>query len=122
MSENKILIPAILTRYSPKVDKSWSLSLNINEPNAEQKVIIDRLFQQPVYVMLKNTEISKEEQTMIEALEETEFKTKTQSQRIRNVLYLIWEKKHKAAGLITDKEYYKSRTEKIIEYLKKDLE
>jgi hypothetical protein len=119
MSENKILLPAILTRYAPRADKSWSLALNINEPSAEQKVIIDRMFQNPVYVLLKDAEIVKEEQTLIDSLEAQEHKIKTKSQRLRNVIYKVWEQNK---GDKTDKEFYETEMEKIINHYKSKLE
>jgi hypothetical protein len=119
MSENKILLPAILTRYAPRADKSWSLALNINEPSAEQKVIIDRMFQNPVYVLLKDGEINKEEQTLIDSLEAQEHKIKTKSQRLRNVLYRYWETRK---GDMTDKEFYEAEMEKIIAHYKNKLD
>jgi hypothetical protein len=117
--ENKILIPAILTRYSPRTDKSWGLSININEPTAEQKVIIDRMFQNPIYVLLKDGEITKEEQSLIDTLEAKEAKIKTKSQRLRNVLYRLWEQNK---GDKTDKEFYDSEMERIIEHYKGKLD
>lgn len=118
--ENKILMPAILTRYSPRADKSWSLALNINEPNADQKVIIDRMFQQACYVLIKEGEITKDEQSIIDSLEAKEFKVKTKSQRLRSVLYLVWEK-HNSANM-TDKEFYDFEMERIIEHYKSKLD
>lgn len=120
MSENKILIPAILTRYSPLRDKSWSVSLNINEPTAEQKVIIDQMFQNPIYVMMKDGEFKKEEQSLIDSLEAKEANLKTKSQRLRNVLYRIWEQFHK--DKMTDKEFYEAEMERIISHYKSKLD
>lgn len=120
MSENKILIPAILSRYSPRSDKSWSVTLNLNEPNPEQKVIIDRMHQQAVYVLIKDAGIIKEEENLLDALEAHEFKVKTQSQILRNVLYLIWEKK--AKDKMTDKEFYRATMQKVIDHFKNQLD
>jgi hypothetical protein len=117
---NKILIPAILTRYAPLKDKSWSVSLNLNEPNAEQKVLIDRLFQQPVYVLIKEGQITKEETSLIDSLEAQEHKIKTKSQRLRNTMYRVWEAKFK--DKMTDKEFYDSEMEKVINHYKNKLD
>lgn len=114
------MIPAILTGYGPKADKSWRVSLNINEPNAEQKVIIDRLFQQSCYVLIKEGEIRKEEQSLIDSLEAKEFKIKTNSQILRNVLYRVWEKHHTAN--MTDKEHYDFEMNRVIEHYKSKLD
>lgn len=120
MSENKILIPAILSRYSPRTDKSWSVTLNLNEPNPEQKVIIDRMHQQAVYVLIKDAGIIKEEESIIDSLEAKEHKVKTKSQRLRSVLYLIWKEKH--SEKMTEKEFYESEMERIIDHYKNKLD
>lgn len=119
MNENKILIPAILSRYSPRQDKSWSVTLNLNEPTPEQKVIIDRMHQNAVYVLLKDAEIIKSEESLIDSLEAKEHKIKTKSQRLRNVLYLVWKVFHQ--GKMTDKEFYEAEMERIIDHYKSKL-
>jgi hypothetical protein len=118
--ENKILIPAILSRYSPRSDKSWSVTLNLNEPNPEQKVIIDRMHQQAVFVLIKDAGIVKEEQSLIDSLEATEHKLKTNSQILRSVLYLNWEKFKKDE--MTDKEFYDYEMKRIIDHYKSKLD
>jgi len=120
MSENKLLIPAILTRYAPRADKSWGISLNINEPSPEQKVIIDKMFQNPIYVLMKDAEIVKEEQSLIDSLEAKEHQIKTKSQRLRSVLFLYWKQLGKME--MTDKEFYESEMERIINHYKNKLD
>jgi hypothetical protein len=115
----KILIPAILSRYSPRADKSWSISLTLNEPSQEQKQVIDALFQQPCYVLIKEGEVTKEEQSLIDSLEAKEHKIKTKSQRLRNTLYRVWEEHFK--DQMTDKEYYDKEMERIIDHYKGKL-
>lgn len=117
---NKILIAASLDSYGSRSDGSLRLTFSTDIVNNDQLLVINALKNQTGYLMFKDAGINHEEQSLIEALEEKEFKTKTQSQRIRDVLYRVWEKHHKDE--MTDKEYYKKRTEKIIEYLKRDLD
>lgn len=118
--ENKILLPAILTSYRPRTDKSWNIALNINEPSPEQKVIIDKMFQNACYVLIKDAEIVKEEVSLIDSLEAKEHKVKTKSQRLKGVLYRVWEKYHK--DKMTDKEFYDSEMERIMDHYKSKLE
>ncbi len=118
--ENKILMPAILSRYAPRADKSWSISLNVIEPNAEQKIAIDRMFQQSCYVLIKEGEISKSEQSLIDTLEAKEFKIKTKSQRLKGVLYRVWENHH--SENMTEKEYYDFEMERIIDSYKAKID
>lgn len=113
-------MPAILSRYAPRADKSWTISLNVIEPNAEQKIAIDRMFQQSCYVLIKEGEISKEEQSLIDSLEAKEFKIKTPSKRLRDVLYRVWEKLHSES--MTDKEFYDFEMNRLIEHYKAKLD
>jgi len=117
--ENKILIPAILNTYRPLTDKSWSITLNLNEPNAEQKVIIDRMHQQAVFVLLKDTGITKDDENIIDSVD-GDIETKTPSQRLRGVLYVRWEREKE--GFTDFKEYYKYKMEKVITHFKNKLE
>lgn len=115
----KIIIPAILSGYRPKVDKSWSVSLNLNEPNSEQKVIIDYLHQKAVYVMIKDAEISHDETELLDNID-ADITTKTPSQRLRGVLFRAFERD--SEGCKDFKEYYRLKMEKIITHFKGKLD
>ncbi len=117
---NKILIPAILQRYSPRADKSWSISLNINEPSAEQKVIIDMLFQQSCFVLIQDAGISKQDEQIIDGIDLDLGNDKTPSQRLRNTLYRNWEQDNKGNAVF--KDYYKSEMERLITHYKGKLD
>lgn len=116
---NKILIAAILNSYRPLRDKSFSINIVINEPNAEQKVIIDRLFQQACYVLIKSGEIQQEEQDLIDNID-ADISNKTPSQRFRNVLYRNWEQNNK--GFEKFKDYYSHQMDEIINHYKSKLD
>lgn len=120
MSENKIIIAAELGSYGSRADGSMRLSFNTDIVNNEQLLIINALKNSTGYLMFKDAGITKEEQSLIEALEDQEFKVKTQSQILRNVLYLIWEKEAKDA--MTDKEFYRAQMQKIIDHFKTKLD
>lgn len=116
----KIIIPAVLTSYRPLSDKSFNLTFNTLVPNPEQKVVIDSLHQELGYLMFKDSEIEKIEDKQFDSLEaDINDTNKTQSQRIRNVLFRNWEQDNK--GFKEFKEYYKSETEKIITHYKSKL-
>ena len=114
MGETKILIPAILNSYRPRQDKSFSIGLVVNEPTKEQKVIIDDLFQQAVYVMIKAGEITKEEQSIMEVLEPK--KGYSASQKLR---FAIEGLRKKADPDLEPEEYYQTTMNKLIDWINK---
>jgi hypothetical protein len=118
--ENKLIIPAIVSRYAPRADKSWNISLNVNEPTAEQKLIIDRFFQQACVVMIKDTGINKADEDIIDSIDLDLDNSKTPSQRLRGTLYRNWEQDNKGHQVF--KDYYKEAMEKIIVHFKNKLD
>jgi hypothetical protein len=120
MSDTKILIPASLDSYGSRADGSLRLTFSTGIVNNEQLLVINALKNKEGYLMFKDAGISKEEQTMVEALEDQEFKVKTQSQILRNVIYLIWKKNHE--GKISDKDFYRNEMQKIIDHYKDKLD
>jgi hypothetical protein len=117
--ENKLIIPAILSRYSPRADKSWSVTLNLNEPNAEQKVIIDRMHQQAIVILMKDTGITKDDEFIIDKVD-GDIENKTPSQRLRGIFYRLWQQNPE--GYTDFKEYYKYKMESIITHFKNKIE
>ena len=66
-------------------------------------------------------QLSKEEIEELDNLDTDLFdQPKTQSQRIRNVLYKLWEQDNK--GFDDFKAFYKYHTERIIQWIKDKLE
>ncbi len=124
MEKNKIVrlvIPAILQSYRPRVDGSFSIGLSTLMLNKEQREAVHDLFQQSCYVMIKDSEISREEIEEMDSVEmDLEDPKKTPSRRLRSVLYLEWEQKYQ--DHVTFKEFYKIEMEKLIEVRKQRLE
>lgn len=56
----------------------------------------------------------------MDSLEAKEFKIKTNSQRLRGVMYHVWEKFHSAN--MTEKEFYDFEMNRIIEHYKSKLD
>jgi len=118
---SKLLIPAVLERYSPRVDKSFTLTFSTQILTPEQKVIVDKLHQQFVYLLIKESEIDNAEQKMMDSLQvEVGDSKKTPGQRMRGVLYLLFKQDPK--GFATADEFYKAEMEKIILHYRGKLE
>lgn len=116
---NKIIIPAILNTYRPRADKSWSVGLVINEPSQEQKQIIDSLYQHSVCVLIKDTDVTPDEESIIDNID-LDINTKTPSQRLRGVFYLLHQIDNE--GSPDFKDYYRLKMDKIINHFKSKLD
>lgn len=117
----KLIIPAVLTRYAPLADKSFNLGFNIAEPTPQAREIIHSMHQQAVFMMLKDSEFSNKENAEFDKLEADLYDNqKTQSQRLRGVLFRNWENHDK--GFKDFKDYYKAETEIIIQHYKNKLD
>ena len=117
----KLLTTGTLSSYRPKVDGSFTLSLNILIPNKEQVNTIIDLYQQEVVVYLKEgSQVTKEETDIIDNVDLDLGDTKTPSQRLRNVLYVNWQQKN--LGYLDFKEYYKFQMNKLVEHIKGKLD
>jgi hypothetical protein len=122
--ENKILFPAILSGYNPKVDGSFTIRFSTNVLRSDEKQIIDAMFQKVCVVMVKSEGINdvKFESDEIEAFDSVDMdlvdNKKTPSQRLRDVLYRLWEQEGKESEW---KEFYKTKIEILINHYKGKL-
>ena len=116
-----IVTPAQIVGYNRKRDKSVSLRFETQEKTSNEIASIDSLLDTFGYLYFKpENNLTKEEIDEIDSLEtELYDNPKTQSQRLRNVLYML----HKQLDLgIEFKDFYKNETNRIIEHYKKKLE
>jgi len=118
----KILCPAILDGYQRRKDRSVSLRLLTQEQTSEDLMKIDSLLD-TFGILYFRAEGEPEDSTEFEELDKIELdlydKKKTQSQRLRAVLYKLYKQE---GGDAEFKDYYKVKTELIIEHFKSRLE
>jgi hypothetical protein len=116
----KIVLPAILTRFGSRADNSFSVSFVTDELSTQQLMEMNQLKSQYGFLMFKDSQVEKVEQESFDSLEADLYDNKkTQSQRLRGVLYKIWELDNK--GYTDFKDFYKHETERIIEHYKSKL-
>ena len=116
-----LLTAAQIVGYNRKTDKSVSLRFETQEKSSNEIAIIDSLLDTFGYLYFKPEEIlTKEEIEELDSLDTDLFDNpKTQSQRLRNVLFRL----HEQINIEIDfKTFYKNETNKIIEHYKKKLE
>lgn len=116
---NGLLIPAYVTRINSLKDKSVNITLLTQELSPSKAGEIFRLQGSLVVVYLSEKEISQKEIDQVDKLD-PDLGGKTQSQRLRNVLYKLFEQN--SEGFQNFDIYYKSKTDKIIEHLKTKIE
>lgn len=118
----KIQAGAILTGYRRLSDRSVNLTFNTAEQSPQSIMEIDSLLQSHGIVYFRAVEnLNKQEQKELDELDLEMFdEPKTQSQRIRNVLYRLWEQDNK--GHKEYKDFYKFETERIITHYKNKLD
>lgn len=114
-----ILRTVVLDRINRKKDKSVSITfITDNEQTSEQFMELDKQLDQRGVLYFKPKGLL----TTAEADEldnvDIELEGKSQSQRLRNVLFVYWQQSNSS---IEFKQFYKSETEKIIEHYKGKL-
>ena len=110
-----IQTPLIITSIRSRKDGSLGFSAETPEYTTEEKVAFMELQNKNVTCILTPDDYKTEEELKVD----TEIDTKTQSQRIRSVLYVLW-KELGEEGLFRD--FYEKETEKFIIHIKGRLE
>lgn len=118
----KLITAAQLDGYRRLKDKSVSLRFITSEKTTEDIMVIDQLLDSFGYLYFKaENKLTESEINELDNLETDLYDNpKTQSQRLRNVLYKNWQQNdlgHKEFA-----NYYKYETERIIGHYKKKLE
>lgn len=112
-------IPALIDQVKTTKDGGLTLKVDTNELTAEEKAQVMSYHMNFGYFMFHGEHESVANEDL--SFEKLEFPNqKSQSQRLRNVIYRLWEQNH--GGYDDFELYYKNKTEKIIEWLKEKLD
>lgn len=106
---------AVIEGIRARKDGSLGLTVTTPELNVNEKAYFMELQNINIKLLITPTDEKKVEDYKVDA----ELNQKTPSQRIRNVLYILWKQNPDGKEF---EDYYKMRTEKIIEYLKTQIE
>ncbi len=112
---NSFTVASILTRVSSTADGGMGISFHTNELNAEEKVNVMGFHNKSGWLLFSPNPI--EESDIPTKMAETG--SKTASQRLRAVLFLIWDKSDKER---TFDQFYADRMEMIIDKMKERLD
>lgn len=100
-------------------DGTFKLTLETQEINKEQRSdLMD--YQGLVKVLISDENIAKEVITAVDDLEISDNSNKTKSQRLKAVLFKLWEKE--PSGFEDFTTFYRSRMERIINQIKERLD
>ena len=116
---NGTLLAAQIEAIQTRVDNTLKVSLGLNEvsPSVGAELLGMRGKVVAVYISPKES-ITQKELEQVDQVD-PEFGGKTQSQRLRNVLYVLFETN--SEGFKTFDEFYKAKTEAMITHFKTKL-
>jgi len=117
--ENEFLqLPATIESIKSRVDGSWNIGINTQELSEEGARVLLKLNRKIGWFLFKETPL--EEADLIDIPEsKPEFVgDKTPSQRLRGVLYVLWEQTKPTK---TFDEFYRTKMENIINWAKEKL-
>jgi hypothetical protein len=113
-----LAIPAAVEQITTRVDGSLKLSFGTPELSADTCGELFKYRRKEVLLVLSTKDLNAEQVQSISTAREhisTAIKEKTPSQRLRAVLYRVWEQE---AQTLEFNEYYTNTIEQIIEHYK----
>lgn len=115
-----IVIPAIIEGVTTRRDKTLKITIGVNELPPDKAGAILGLQNEFAYIAIKKDDFGKEELEKIETLKaDLDDSKKTASQRLRAVLFLVWQR---TANAETFETYYIREMERIISHFKTKIE
>ena len=111
----RILVPAQISAVRPLNDGSFSVTFHTNELGDADKLVLVNALNMVGWALLSENEVGEEDIPV----QDSEFESKTPSQRFRGVLFILW----KQTGEVGDFDnFYKTEMEKIINHFKNKLD
>jgi hypothetical protein len=111
----KIQLDIIITSLRARVDGSLGLSLSTPELTAEEKVELMKLQNMVCEALISPKEAFNAPTVTVDR----EIDKKSQSDRIRAILFLLWKQDGEKGEF---RDYYYKQTEKLIEWLKTKID
>lgn len=116
-----LIIPCTLENYRSLKDKSMKVTFETGELNPQDLLGIAENLGAYGYLAFKQEPFKADEKEMMQDLKsDFEFKGKSNSQRLKAVLFLMWQKDNE--GFDTSVRHYDHHMEKIINHFKSKLD
>lgn len=113
-----LLLQVTVENITSRKDRTLKIVMGTQEATPEQAGNLFELLNQLAFVLISPKGINQEQIDAVDATD-VDLGGKTQSQRIRGVLYKLFEQDHE--GYSTFDNYYKAKTELYIDHLKKKI-
>jgi hypothetical protein len=115
-----LVIPVILDTYSSLKDRSLKLVFFSNEPSPDQLVQIAQSIQKAGFLAFSSDAFKTEQLETLKNIKADYVETgKTQSQRLYNTLFRLWEQQPEGYTIFED--FYKAKMEVLINHFKGKL-
>lgn len=115
-----ILLPAEIEGIATRRDRTLKIVLGTNELSPSMSGDLFSLQNKVVFVAIKTAEFQKSEVEMLsKANDDTESQGKSQSERLRGVLFILWKQDNLGYTEFTD--FYRFKTNSIIDHLKSKI-
>jgi hypothetical protein len=114
-----ILIPVIIENISSRKDKTWKIIVGTNEITPQKAGELSQMVNGMAICYISPKGPNQSEIDQVDKVN-PEFGGKTQSQRLRNVLYKLFEQDQE--GYKDFDSFYRDKTEKFIEFLKAKIQ
>lgn len=116
-----LILPAQLENYRSLKDKSLKITFETNELDPQKLLGVAENLGQFGYLAFKQEPFKQDEQKMLDELETSyDDQKKTASQRLRAVLYRMWQKDNE--GFDSSVRHYEHHMEKILNHFKSKLD
>lgn len=115
-----ILLPAICTSIKSRVDKSWSVTFSTPELSPSQMMDIGSMNGKECFLAINITPFNTEQQKMVAELKADEPNGISQSKRMRNIFFRLWEQDN--SGYQDFNLFYEFRMNQLCESLKNKLQ
>jgi hypothetical protein len=116
-----LVLPSQIENITTRRDRTWKLTIGTQELTPEQAVELVKLNQEFAYICLKRDQFKSRDLEIIAGMQsELEFSDKPPGQRLRAVLYRLWEQDRQ--GYKDFELYYRFNMEKVIDHFKSKLQ
>lgn len=112
-----IQIPAQVMGMNPRADRSWKIVFETRELSGEDVAELANNFQGEGWLVFKPNSMGVEVAEVPEGT--AEVGTKSQSQRLRSVMFLYWKQQGKKGDFDS---FYRTQYEKLIDLYKEKLD